>query len=71
MDTTLTILLLVNALFNFIVWPRFIRRIASDARARDEHGKRTAFFTVHMVLITLALILALISAVAAIIALTI
>jgi hypothetical protein len=70
-DTTLAILLLVNALFNFIVWPRFIRRIASDTRARDEHGKRTAFFTVHMVLITLALILALISAVAAIIALTI
>ena len=71
METTLAILLLLNALFNFIVWPRFIRRIAADARSRNEHGNRTAFFTVHMVLITLALILALISAVAGIIALTV
>lgn len=69
MHTTLAILLLVNAVFNFVVWPRFIGRIAADPRSRDAAGKRTKFFTVHMVLITLALIIALISAVAGIIAL--
>jgi hypothetical protein len=61
------ILLLANALFNVIVWPRFYPRIAADPRARDAEGRRTAFYTVHVVLIALALVLAAASAVTALV----
>ena len=61
------ILLLANALFNVIVWPRFYPRIAADPRARDADGRRTAFYTVHVVLIVLALVLAAASAVTALV----
>lgn len=67
--TVLAILLLVNAVFNVIVWPRFFGRVASDPRARDEYGKATRFLIVHAVLIAIALMLALVSAIAGIIAL--
>lgn len=62
------ILLLINAVFNFVVWPPFVRRIAADPRSTDEHGKATRFFTVHMVLITIAIIIATVSGVAALVA---
>jgi len=65
----LAILLLVNAAFNVLVWPTFYKRIANDDRARDVDGKATRFFIVHIVLIGAALLLAAVSAVAAIVCL--
>ena len=65
----LAILLLVNAAFNVLVWPTFYRRIAQDPRARDANGKGTRFLAVHTVLIGAALLLAAVSAVAAIVCL--
>ncbi len=64
----LAILLLINAVFNVRVWPTFFRRIAKDPRARDANGKVTRFLTVHAVLIGAALLIALVSAIAAIVA---
>jgi hypothetical protein len=61
------VLLLANALFNVIVWPRFYPRIAADPRARDADGRRTAFYTVHVVLIALALVLAAASGITALV----
>lgn len=60
------ILLLVNAIYNFIVWPQFWKRVTSDPRARDEAGRATKFYTVHAVLIGIALVIAVVSAVAGI-----
>ena len=65
----LAALLLVNAVFNVLVWPTFYRRIATDERARDANGKPTTFLIVHSVLIGAALLIALVSAVAAILCL--
>ncbi len=65
----LAVLLLVNAAFNVLVWPTFYRRVAKDERAHDAAGKPTRFLIVHAVLIGSALLIALVSAVAAIIAL--
>ena len=65
----LAILLLVNAAFNALVWPTFFRRIAKDERARGSDGKPTRFLIVHSVLIGAALLLAAVSAVAAILCL--
>ena len=61
------VLLLANALFNVIVWPRFYPRIAADPRATDADGRRTAFYTVHVVLIAIALVLAAASAITGIV----
>ncbi|KKI21102.1 MULTISPECIES: SCO4848 family membrane protein [unclassified Leucobacter] len=60
------ILLLINALYNAVVWPRFWKRVSQDPRARDEQGKATKFLTVHAVLIGIALVIAAVSAVAGI-----
>ncbi len=60
----LAILLLVNAVFNVVVWPRFWRRVSQDSRARDAAGRPTRFLVVHAVLIGLALLLAIVSAAA-------
>jgi hypothetical protein len=57
------ILLLANAVFNVVVWPRFWKRVAADPRARDAQGGRTAFYRVHAVLIGAALVLAALSAI--------
>jgi len=65
----LAILLLVNAAFNVLVWPTFYRRIAKDDRARNGDGKATRFLIVHSVLIGTALLIAAVSAVAAIVCL--
>jgi hypothetical protein len=65
-ETLLAVLLLVNAAFNVLVWPRFYSRIAKDPRARDENGRPTRFLTVHAVLIAAALLIAVVSAIAAI-----
>ncbi|KUF06828.1 SCO4848 family membrane protein [Leucobacter sp. G161] len=58
------ILLLINAAYNVIVWPRFWTRVAQDPRARDEQGRATRFLTVHAVLISVALLIAVVSAIA-------
>lgn len=63
MTVLLSILLLVNAVYNVVVWPAFWRRVARDPRARDAAGKPTKFFTVHAVLIGTAMLIALASAV--------
>lgn len=59
-------LLFVNALFNFVVWPQFFKRVAKDSRARDTQGRPTPFFKVHAVLIGIALLIAVASAVSGI-----
>jgi len=59
----LALLLLLNALFNVIVWPQFYRRINADSRARDSSAKATMFLRVHLAIISIALILAVVSAV--------
>jgi len=66
MQILLAVLLLVNALYNVIVWPRFFVRVAKDPRARDAAGRATAFLIVHAVLIGIALLLAVVSAAAGI-----
>lgn len=60
------ILLLINALYNIVVWPRFWTRVAKDPRARDDQGRATRFLTVHAILIGIALLIAVISAIAGI-----
>lgn len=60
------ILLLINALYNVVVWPRFWTRVAKDPRARDAQGRATRFLTVHAILIGIALLIAVISAIAGI-----
>lgn len=69
MTTLLITLLFLNAAFNLVVWPPFLRRVRNDARAFHSDGKPTRFFTVHMVLITTALVIAAASLVAGIAAL--
>lgn len=71
MTALLIALLLINAVFNAVVWPRFFSRIARDPRARDDNGRPTRFLVVHAVLIGLALVLALVSAVVAVIAIAV
>jgi hypothetical protein len=58
---TAAIVLLVNGVFNFIVWPPFYRRTAADPRARDAEGRATRFLKVHAILIGSALLLAVLS----------
>lgn len=58
------ILLIVNAIFNAIVWPQFWKRVAKDPRASDEQGRATKFLKVHAVLIGIAMLLAVASAIA-------
>lgn len=60
------ILLLLNALYNVVVWPRFWTRVAKDPRARDAQGRPTRFLTVHAILIGVALVIAVVSAIAGI-----
>lgn len=60
----LGILLLLNALYNVVTWPQFLRRVMADPRARDEQGNATKFLRVHQVLVAIALVLAAVSAAA-------
>jgi hypothetical protein len=60
------VVLLLNALFNVVAWPRFFRRVRTDARARDAAGKATPFLVVHAALLGIALLLAALSLVAGI-----
>lgn len=53
-----SLLLLVAAVWNFVIWPPFLRRIAKDDRARDADGRPTTFLRVHAALIGISLSLA-------------
>jgi hypothetical protein len=66
---TAAVFLLVNGVFNFIVWPPFYRRTSADSRAHDEHGKATRFLRVHAILIGTALVIAVASLVVGIVSL--
>ena len=68
--TALAIVLFLNAAFNAVVWPQFYKRVAKDPRSRDANGRATRFLTVHVVLISIALVLALASLLLGIAALT-
>ena len=65
----MALLLILNGVFNFAVWPTFFRRVLKDPRARDEAGKPTAFLRVHAVIIGVALLLAAASIVVGVLAL--
>jgi len=69
MNVFLGVLLIVNGVFNVAVWPTFFRRVARDPRARTADGKATPFFTVHLVIVSVALVLAAVSLVAGVLAL--
>lgn len=68
MLAVLVTLLILNGLFNALVWPTFFRRVARDPRARDAQGRPSRFLIVHAVLIGLALVLAAASLVAGVLA---
>lgn len=57
------ILLILNGVFNIVVWPAFFRRVLRDPRARDAAGKPTRFLVVHAVIVAVALLLAVASVV--------
>lgn len=52
-----TIILIVAAVWNLIVWPQFFKRVSKDPRSRDDDGKPTRFLTVHAVLVGVSLAL--------------
>jgi ABC-type microcin C transport system permease subunit YejE len=56
-------LLLLNAVFNVVTWPTFLKRVGADPRARDAEGRATRFLTVHRVLVAIAMVLAAASAI--------
>ena len=57
----MAILLILNGVFNIVVWPTFFRRVLKDPRARDSAGRATAFLRVHAIIIGVALTLAALS----------
>lgn len=54
-----SVVLVLAAVWNLLIWPRFFVRVAADPRSRDQAGRRTRFYTVHAVLIGVSLALAL------------
>lgn len=60
------LVLFIGAVFNVVAWPRFFQRVAKDTRARDAAGKPTTFYTVHLVLLLIALAIAVASVIAGI-----
>lgn len=63
----MALLLILNGVFNIVVWPTFFRRVLKDPRARDAAGRPSRFLIVHAVIIGIALLLAVASIVVAII----
>ncbi|MDD7929941.1 SCO4848 family membrane protein [Microbacterium thalli] len=70
MTPFLIAILIVGAAFNVITWPTFLRRVARDPRATDAAGRRTRFYTVHLVLVVIALLLAALFVLGAVLLLT-
>ncbi|MBO0608112.1 SCO4848 family membrane protein [Myceligenerans salitolerans] len=54
-----SVLLVVTAGWNLLIWPRFWQRISADPRSRDADGRPTRFLVVHAVLIGVSLASAL------------
>lgn len=50
-----SVVLIVTAVWNLVIWPRFWQRIVADPRSRDADGQATKFLTVHTVLIAVSL----------------
>ncbi|MGW2095344.1 SCO4848 family membrane protein [Promicromonospora sukumoe] len=50
-----SVVLIVTAVWNLVIWPRFWQRIVADPRSRDADGRATKFLTVHTVLIAVSL----------------
>lgn len=69
MQILLAIVLIINGVFAFTVWPSFWKRIKADERSWDAEGNPTKFLTVHRTLIFSALALGAISAVVGVIGL--
>jgi hypothetical protein len=65
----MAILLILNGVFNVVVWPTFFRRVLKDPRARDSSGRPSRFLVVHAVIIAVALLLAAASIVVGVVAL--
>lgn len=63
MTVLAAVLLFLTAVFNVVTWPRFFKRVILDPRSRDADGARTPFYTVHLVLVVIALAIAGASAV--------
>lgn len=63
MTTAAGILLIIIAVWNFIVWPAFLRRVIRDPRSQSQNGKVSKFLVVHIVLVTISLVLAVVGAV--------
>lgn len=70
MTPFLIAILVVGAAFNVVTWPTFLRRVACDPRATDAAGRRTRFYTVHLVLVVIALLLAALFVLGAVLLLT-
>lgn len=54
--------LVLAGIFNVVIWPRFAKAVVDDDRAwagRHWHSDPTAFFWVHAVLITVAVLIGL------------
>ncbi|XAS67934.1 hypothetical protein V3C33_00930 [Micrococcaceae bacterium Sec5.7] len=49
--------LIIAGIWSLVVWPRFLRRVMKDSRARDAAGKATKFLTVHVVLVSISMVL--------------
>jgi hypothetical protein len=53
-----SLVLIVTAIWNFVIWPPFLRRVRNDERSRDAAGGATTFLRVHTTLIAISLALA-------------
>ncbi len=64
-----SLVLVVAAVWNLVVWPQFWRRVTKDPRARDDAGRPTRFYTVHAVLVGVSVVLAVLVGVVGVLAL--
>jgi hypothetical protein len=53
-----SLVLIVTAVWNFVIWPPFLKRVRNDERSRDAAGNATTFLRVHTILIAISLALA-------------
>jgi len=53
-----SLVLIVAAIWNFVIWPPFLKRVRKDERSRDAAGNATTFLRVHTILIAISLALA-------------
>lgn len=53
-----SLVLIATAIWNFVIWPPFLKRVRKDERSRDAAGNATTFLRVHTILIAISLALA-------------